>query len=93
MADLSDGELEQLVNDAEVEFTRRGLDIPVNRNCICGACGYFRFDRLEDIYPPSERLRLLNLRNSSPCESFTEVKIRRAILEQWRMPGVNVPAD
>jgi hypothetical protein len=93
MADISDESLEQLINDTEVEFTKRGLAIPVNPNCMCGACGYFRFDRLEDIYPPSERLRLLNLRYSSPCEAFKEVKIRHAILEKWRMPGVNVPAD
>jgi hypothetical protein len=93
MADISDEFLEQFVNDAEAEFTRRGLGIPVNKNCMCGACGYFLFDLLEDIYPPLTRLWLFNLRDSSPCEAFKQVKIRRAILAKWCMPGVNVPPN
>jgi hypothetical protein len=93
MADISDELLEQFVNDFKADFTRRGLAIPVNKNCKCGACGYFLFDRLEDIYPPTKRLWLFNLRDSSRCEAFKQVKIHRAILEKWHMPGVNVPAD
>jgi hypothetical protein len=80
MADLSDEFLEQFVNDFEAEFTRRGLDIPKNKNCTCGAHGYFLFDLLEDIYFPSKRLWLFNRRDSSPCEAFKQVKIHHAIL-------------
>ena len=80
MADLSDEFLEQFVNDFKAEFTRRGLDIPKNKNCTCGAHGYFLFDLLEDIYPPSKRLWLFNRRDSSPCEAFKQVKIHHAIL-------------
>ena len=93
MAEFSDEFVEQFVNDSEAEFTRRGLGIPVHTNCMCGARGYFLFDLLEDIYPPSKRLRLFDLRRSSPCEAFKEVKIRCAILAKFRMLGVNVPPD
>jgi hypothetical protein len=93
MADISDELLEQLVNGFEAEFTRRGLGIPAYTNCKCGARGYFQFDLLEDIYPPSMRLRFFELRESRPCVAFNEVRILRAFLSKCRMPGVNVPPD